>query len=74
MVVSSFSFTFQNLNTSFLSYFLTSLPLPSSSVSALSPSYTMSTGGNPSTKKRKNKSKNPPGPNQAVIGWREAEF
>ncbi|KAJ0801047.1 hypothetical protein HanPI659440_Chr03g0112311 [Helianthus annuus] len=34
----------------------------------------MSTGGNPSTRKRKNKSKTPPGPDQAVIGWREEEF
>ncbi|KAM0054425.1 hypothetical protein Hdeb2414_s0006g00194761 [Helianthus debilis subsp. tardiflorus] len=31
-------------------------------------------GANHSQKKRKNKGKAPPGPNQAVIGWREEEF
>ncbi|KAJ0805014.1 hypothetical protein HanPI659440_Chr02g0044781 [Helianthus annuus] len=31
-------------------------------------------GANPSLKKRRNKGKNPPGPDQAVIGWREEEF
>ncbi|MFS7932898.1 hypothetical protein Hanom_Chr04g00373331 [Helianthus anomalus] len=29
---------------------------------------------NPSQKKRRNKGKTPPGPNQAVIGWKEDEF
>ncbi|KAJ0940136.1 hypothetical protein HanRHA438_Chr02g0079991 [Helianthus annuus] len=31
-------------------------------------------GANPSQKKRKNKGKAPPGPDQAVIGWKEEEF
>ncbi|MFS7908040.1 hypothetical protein Hanom_Chr01g00078501 [Helianthus anomalus] len=31
-------------------------------------------GANPSTKKRRNKGKNPPGPDQATIGWKEEEF
>ncbi|MFS7998992.1 hypothetical protein Hanom_Chr12g01160671 [Helianthus anomalus] len=67
-------FTFQNLNIGFLSYFFIFLLLSSLSLSVPSSSCTMSTGGNFSTKKRKNKSKNPPGPDQAVIGWREEEF
>ncbi|MFS7911239.1 hypothetical protein Hanom_Chr02g00115761 [Helianthus anomalus] len=74
MAVHFIPFTFQNLNTCFLSYFFISLPLSSLSLYVPSSSYTMSTGENPSPKKRKNKSKNPPGPDQAVIGWREEEF
>ncbi|KAJ0539425.1 hypothetical protein HanHA300_Chr08g0286121 [Helianthus annuus] len=31
-------------------------------------------GANPSSKKRRNKGRNPPGPDQAVIGWKEEEF
>ncbi|KAJ0924565.1 hypothetical protein HanPSC8_Chr05g0229561 [Helianthus annuus] len=31
-------------------------------------------GANPSLKKKRNKSKNPPGPDQATIGWKEEEF
>ncbi|KAJ0467983.1 hypothetical protein HanIR_Chr14g0691431 [Helianthus annuus] len=31
-------------------------------------------GANPSQRKRKNKGKAPPGPDQAVIGWKEDEF
>ncbi|KAF5768199.1 hypothetical protein HanXRQr2_Chr14g0633581 [Helianthus annuus] len=31
-------------------------------------------GANPSQKKRRNKRKTPPGPDQAVIGWKEEEF
>ncbi|KAJ0931600.1 hypothetical protein HanPSC8_Chr04g0163661 [Helianthus annuus] len=31
-------------------------------------------GANPTSKKRRNKGKNPPGPDQAIIGWKEEEF
>ncbi|MFS7906968.1 hypothetical protein Hanom_Chr01g00065461 [Helianthus anomalus] len=31
-------------------------------------------GVNPSLKKKRNKGKNPPGPDQATIGWKEEEF
>ncbi|KAJ0765627.1 hypothetical protein HanPI659440_Chr08g0305591 [Helianthus annuus] len=31
-------------------------------------------GANPSLKKKRNKGKNPPGPDQATIGWKEEEF
>ncbi|KAJ0743716.1 hypothetical protein HanPI659440_Chr10g0379171 [Helianthus annuus] len=34
----------------------------------------MSTGANPSTKRRKYKCRNPPGPDRAVIRWKEEEF
>ncbi|MFS7917774.1 hypothetical protein Hanom_Chr03g00193161 [Helianthus anomalus] len=34
----------------------------------------MSTGVNPSTKKRKYRPRNPPGPDRAAINWREEEF
>ncbi|KAJ0754037.1 hypothetical protein HanPI659440_Chr09g0342491 [Helianthus annuus] len=34
----------------------------------------MSTGANPSTKKRKYKPRNPPGPDRVAIGWKEEEF
>ncbi|KAJ0809874.1 hypothetical protein HanPI659440_Chr01g0020241 [Helianthus annuus] len=34
----------------------------------------MSTGVNPSTKKRKYKPRNPPGPDRAEINWKEEEF
>ncbi|KAJ0611213.1 hypothetical protein HanHA300_Chr01g0012651 [Helianthus annuus] len=34
----------------------------------------MSTGANPSTKKRKYKARNPPGPDRAEISWKEEEF
>ncbi|KAJ0691238.1 hypothetical protein HanOQP8_Chr11g0426821 [Helianthus annuus] len=34
----------------------------------------MSTVANPSTKKRKYKPRNPPGPNRAEINWKEEEF
>ncbi|KAF5783523.1 hypothetical protein HanRHA438_Chr11g0521321 [Helianthus annuus] len=31
-------------------------------------------GANPSSKKKRNKGRNPPGPDQAIIGWKEEEF
>ncbi|MFS7989799.1 hypothetical protein Hanom_Chr11g01051101 [Helianthus anomalus] len=34
----------------------------------------MSTAANPSTKKRKYKPRNPPGPDREAIGWKEEEF
>ncbi|MFS7925713.1 hypothetical protein Hanom_Chr04g00288291 [Helianthus anomalus] len=69
MAVPSFAFTFRNSNSVFLSTFSLSFFFLHLSSFAI-----MSTGVNPSTKKRKYKPWDPPGPDRAEINWKEEEF
>ncbi|MFS7937189.1 hypothetical protein Hanom_Chr05g00424711 [Helianthus anomalus] len=66
MVFPSLSFSFKTCNSIFSSSFFLFLFLFRIHLPII-----MSTVTNPSTKKRKFKPRNPPGPDQAAIGWKE---